>query len=115
MPSSIDVVESPRGFLVRLSGDFARANAFELQEIVSSQTGPVAFDFSQVRELDDLGIATLARLLAESGISRFAFRGLRQRQLRLLRYLGLSVDELTGSITYHGGAGGMFHSAAGGL
>ena len=112
MPHSATAKEIPGGVLVRLSGQFGRASALELHGSLLTRTGSVLVDFSQVHDSDDLGIATLARLIVENGMSRFALRGLRQRQLRLLRYLGLEVDQATGSMRCLGEAGDPLPAAA---
>ncbi len=88
--------------VLRFNGDFDRASALDLRETISALDGSLLLDFSQVRDLDDLGLATLARLLTENRLWRFALRGLRRRQLRLLRYLGMEVDEVTGAVRLPG-------------
>lgn len=52
----------------------------------------VRVDLTHVRDFDDLGVALLARALAESP-ARVAVQGLRQHHRRLLRYLGISTGE----------------------
>ncbi|HET8733053.1 MAG TPA: STAS domain-containing protein [Anaeromyxobacteraceae bacterium] len=52
----------------------------------------VRVDLTRVRDLDDLGVALLARALAESP-GRVAVQGLRQHHRRLLRYLGIEAAE----------------------
>ena len=52
----------------------------------------VRVDLTRVRDFDDLGVALLARALAESP-GRVAVQGLRQHHRRLLRYLGIETGE----------------------
>ncbi len=52
----------------------------------------VRVDLTRVRDFDDLGVALLARALAESP-GRVAVQGLRQHHRRLLRYLGIETAE----------------------
>jgi hypothetical protein len=55
----------------------------------------VRVDLTRVRDFDDLGVALLARALAESP-GRVAIQGLRQHHRRLLRYLGIETGEAEG-------------------
>ncbi len=52
----------------------------------------VRVDLTRVRDFDDLGVALLARALAESP-GHVAVQGLRQHHRRLLRYLGIETGE----------------------
>ena len=59
------------------------------------ETAPeVLVDFSLVRDFSDLGVAVLAQGVQSSG-RRVQFRGLRQHQLRIFRYCGVTVDEVS--------------------
>lgn len=80
--------------VIRVSGVFDRASAWAVRDRAERETAQeLLLDFSLVREFSDLGIAVLAHGL--SGLRRrIAFRGLRQHQLRIFRYCGVSVEEL---------------------
>lgn len=83
---------------LRFYGDFDRQSAVELRDRVASlQQGEVLLDFSHVHHFDDLGVATLARLLVENKSRRFALRGLCRHQLRLFHYIGIEYDAVTGT------------------
>jgi anti-anti-sigma regulatory factor len=77
----------------RLAGVFDRAAAWEVRDKLERDGArDVLLDFSLVRDFSDLGVAVLAHGLAAPG--RHAhFRGLRQHQVRIFRYCGVSVDE----------------------
>ncbi len=82
--------------VLRVKGNFDRAAASELRDLLTPAEGEaeVVLDFSLVRQFEDLGVAALARLLAETGARRIGIRGLRQHQVRLFRYIGFDVDAL---------------------
>ncbi len=77
----------------RLGGVFDRASAWTLRgKVEHEDASEVLFDFSQVRDFSDLGVAVLAHGL--TGVSRrVLFRGLRQHQVRIFRYCGVAVEE----------------------
>ncbi len=79
--------------VIRLFGVFDEESASRLRECLDAEPGDLVLDFSLVREFADLGVATLARNLADTG-RRLTLRGLRQHQLRIFRYFGLDVDAL---------------------
>jgi anti-anti-sigma regulatory factor len=80
--------------VIRVAGVFDRASAWAVRDRVEREPAQqVLLDFSLVRDFSDLGVAVLAHGL--SGLRRrVAFRGLRQHQLRIFRYCGVSVDEI---------------------
>lgn len=79
----------------RLSGIFDRASAWLLREKLEHEAGgEVLLDFSRVRDFSDLGVAVLAHGLTITS-RRVLFRGLRQHQLRIFRYCGVAVEELS--------------------
>ncbi len=78
--------------VLRLGGNFDRTAALVLRDELAGADGAVMLDFSLVRTFDDLGVATLARVLIENEGRSVAVRGLRQHQLRLFRYIGLDVE-----------------------
>lgn len=82
--------------MFRLGGVFDRAGAWSLRERIAREgEGEVVLDFSHVRDISDLGIAVLAH--GVSGASRrVLFRGLRQHQLRIFRYCGVPIEEMSG-------------------
>jgi hypothetical protein len=79
--------------LYRLSGVFDRAGAWALRaKLDRENAGEVLLDFSLVRDFSDLGVAVVAHGLTEAP-RRVLFRGLRQHQLRIFRYCGVSIEE----------------------
>jgi anti-anti-sigma regulatory factor len=80
--------ESP--ILIELSGTFDVPAAQRLAHALAAadRGRTVRVDLTHVREFHDFGVAVLAQALAGRS-HRVAVRGLRQHQLRLLRYLGL--------------------------
>ena len=54
----------------------------------------VVVDLGLVRELDEVGVAAIARLAAASGDRRVALRGISSRTLRLLRLLGARLSRI---------------------
>jgi anti-anti-sigma regulatory factor len=86
--------ESDR-LVLRLDGVFDRATAWNLRDRVERETAAeILVDFSLVRDFSDLAVAVLAHGLQMSQ-RRVMFRGLRQHQLRIFRYCGVPVEELT--------------------
>ncbi len=78
------------GTVIRIEGVFDAAAAQRLASALESADGEdVRVDLTHVREFHDFGIAMLARAL--SGRHRVALTGLRQHQLRLLRYFGIDA------------------------
>jgi anti-anti-sigma regulatory factor len=78
-----------------LEGGFDRASAWTLRERVARESAAeVLLDFERVREFSDLGVAVLAHGLT-GATRRVLFRGLRQHELRIFRYCGVAVDELS--------------------
>jgi hypothetical protein len=76
--------------IIRVEGVFDAAAAQRLSSAIESAHGDeVRVDLTDVREFHDFGIAMLARAL--SGRSGVAVSGLRQHQLRLLRYFGIDA------------------------
>lgn len=64
-----------------------------LDEIHRARERDLVVDVALVRGLDEVGLATLARL-ADGGDRRIALRGLSSRQQRILRYLGAELAAL---------------------
>jgi anti-anti-sigma regulatory factor len=80
--------------VIRLSGVFDSESACELSDrLAREHEDDVVLDFSLVREFADLGVAALARGLADHGRT-LSLRGLRQHQLRIIRYFGVDVGSL---------------------
>jgi anti-anti-sigma regulatory factor len=76
--------------VIRVEGVFDAAAAQRLESALESADGEeVKVDLTHVREFHDFGIAMLARAL--SGRHGVALTGLRQHQLRLLRYFGIDA------------------------
>ena len=72
--------------------DVAAAQEVAVRLAGVSSGDVVRVDLTRVRDFDDLGVALLARALAESP-GRVAVQGLREHHRRLLRYLGISAAE----------------------
>jgi anti-anti-sigma regulatory factor len=80
--------------VIRVSGVFDSASACELSDQLAHEPGAdVVLDFSLVREFADLGVAALARGIADRS-HHFSLRGLRQHQLRIFRYFGVELEPL---------------------
>lgn len=81
--------------LVRLDGRFDSPQARSLEEMFSmfKPVPHVVIDFANVREVDDAAVATLARTLGAFPESRVTFRGLSRHLRRVLRYVGVSLEE----------------------
>ncbi|HET8542750.1 MAG TPA: STAS domain-containing protein [Anaeromyxobacter sp.] len=76
--------------VIRLEGVFDAAAAQRLSSAIEHADGDeIRVDLTDVREFHDFGIAMLAHAL--SGRSGVAISGLRQHQLRLLRYFGIDA------------------------
>ena len=77
----------------QLRGAFDRDMAWALRNRIESEEVPdLLIDFSLVRDFSDLAVAVLAHGLAAAG-RQASFRGLRQHQVRILRYCGIPIDE----------------------
>jgi len=80
---------------LELDGVFDRAAALQLADALAwvKQGGEVELDLTRVREFHDAGLAVLAQTIQRAGGGvHIQVRGLRTRQHRMLRYLGLDLD-----------------------
>jgi hypothetical protein len=78
------------GLSFEMGPSFAAEDAARLHEAIE-RAAPgtrVEIDFHRVRDCQDVALAVLARDIA-AGRARVALRGVSQRQLRLLGYLGV--------------------------
>jgi STAS domain-containing protein len=83
----IDRFENGGSCELRLRGELRLSDARELFErALAEDCNRVVLDFSGC-EVEDRALSALADLLNEAHV-RLAVRGLRERQLRLLEYLG---------------------------
>jgi anti-anti-sigma regulatory factor len=74
---------------LRIRGDLQLGEARELLErVLQEDCARVVLDFSGC-EVEDRALSALAELLTHAHL-RLAVRGLRERQVRLLEYLGAS-------------------------
>ena len=81
--------------VVRVLGTFdAEAAGLLLEEVRREAEREIVIDVALVRGLDEVGVATLARLAGQGAGRRVALRGLSTGQHRLLRYLGAGLAEL---------------------
>ena len=81
--------------VLRLSGTFDRPAAWTLRERIERETAPeILLDFSLIRDFSDLAVAVLAHGLQASP-RKVLFRGVRQHQLRIFRYCGVALEEVT--------------------
>jgi anti-anti-sigma regulatory factor len=97
MSSDCEIIQEREGAraIYRVDGVLDRAAAWGLRETIERDPAPeVLLDFSHVRDFSDLGVAVLAHSLTRS-TRRVLFRGLRQHQLRIFRYCGVAVEELS--------------------
>jgi ABC-type transporter Mla MlaB component len=80
---------------VELDGVFDRPAALKIAEALAwvRPGGAVDVDLTHVREFHDVGLAVLARtLVGQRDSVHIELRGLRDRQVRMLRYLGIEMD-----------------------
>jgi hypothetical protein len=89
----MDVTRGAHGELVvKLAGTFDGKTATRLSgwlgEIPASDD--LVLDFTQVRDLQDLGLAAVARSLGARG-ARLSVHGLTRHQERLLAYFGVEL------------------------
>jgi anti-anti-sigma regulatory factor len=92
---TITTERGPNGVTFRVVGDFDRNSAWALREqLLREQEQDAVVDFSLVRDFSDLGVAVLAHALAGMA-RRVALRGLRQHQLRIFRYCGVPIEEIS--------------------
>ena len=79
---------------LELDGVFDREAALQMADALAwvKTGGEVELDLSRVREFHDAGLAVLAQTIQRAGGVRIQVRGLRTRQHRMLRYLGLDLD-----------------------
>jgi anti-anti-sigma regulatory factor len=81
--------------VIRLDGAFDGVAARRLEALLgdAAEGVPVRIDLSQVREFHDFGIAVLGQALTRTR-ARVTIRGLRQHQIRVLRYFGVDAGPL---------------------
>ena len=95
MDATITKSREGEHILYRVVGVFDRATAWALRDRIEREAArEMLLDFTHVRDFSDLGVAVLAHGITSSA-RRVLFRGLRQHQLRIFRYCGVAVDELT--------------------
>lgn len=81
--------------VLRVVGSFDRAAAWVLRTQVEQEAGrELILDFTLVREFSDLAVAVLAHGL-HACMARVRIRGLRQHEVRIFRYCGIPLDELS--------------------
>jgi anti-anti-sigma regulatory factor len=85
----------PATSIVRLEGVFDGPAARRLEALLVGADARRSFeiDLRQVRELHDVGIAVLAHALTRTQ-AHVTIRGLRQHQIRVLRYFGIDTGPL---------------------
>jgi ABC-type transporter Mla MlaB component len=87
---------SSEAMQLAVTGPFDLPTALDIAQTLSSASSEmlVRIDLTRVSHFDDSGVAVLARALAGHRLAEV--RGLRQHQVRLLRYLG--IDQVRGSM-----------------
>ena len=89
----IDRVEDSGRCELRIEGDLCLDGARELFERAAHEDcASIVLDFTAC-EVEDRALAALAELLNQAHL-RLAVRGLRERQLRLLEYLGATRPDV---------------------
>jgi hypothetical protein len=80
----------PKSVLLRLDRRFGLAEATALQQALARMTpgSHLTFDFSAVREFQDVAVASLAEALRRYGVGAEVL-GLSLHQRRMLRYFGV--------------------------
>ncbi len=79
---------------LELDGIFDLSAALQMADALAwvKPGGEVQVDFTRVRDFHDAGLAVLAQTIQRSGPDvHIQVRGLRARQHRMLRYLGLDL------------------------
>jgi len=88
MPT-IDRIEEPGRCVLRVRGELRLTGARELFErALNEDCERLLLDFSAC-EVEDRALSALAEFLSQAHL-RLGVRGLRERQLRLLQYLGVT-------------------------
>jgi anti-anti-sigma regulatory factor len=79
---------------IRIGGTFDVSSARRVSEEIAESVGErtVHLDLTQVREFHDSALVLLSAALARIG-PRASVSGLRHHQARILRYLGVRVDD----------------------
>jgi anti-anti-sigma regulatory factor len=88
--------ERAEELVIHLEGTFDVPAAWRVRDTIARvRPGQrVCIDLTHVRESYDFGIAVLAQALGPHDARRVRIRGLRQHQLRMLRYLGFEQAAL---------------------
>lgn len=76
----------------------AALRARDLLQQAASAGSSMILDFARVRTIDWFALATLAPAVAAQPRGRVLLRGLCDHHARLLKYLGLDVDALMGTV-----------------
>jgi anti-anti-sigma regulatory factor len=89
--------------IISLSGVFDGIAARHLEEkLLRSMPGDrILVDVTQVREFHDFGVAVLGRALTRCR-AEVKLRGLRQHQVRVLRYFGVDTGPLERAVLPEG-------------
>ena len=84
--------------VIRINGPFDAMAALQLERRLDDipPGTRVVVDFSQVRDLGDLGVAVLASGLQGAGRNEVVMRGLCHHHERMLKYLGIDPLRLGG-------------------
>ncbi len=91
-----DAIETSRTQVIEVSGKFDLDAAERVARAVADAdpSSRIVVDLGRVREVQDFGLAVLARVLASDRSRRVFVRGLGRHQLRLLGYLGIEPSRL---------------------
>jgi len=79
----------------RVRGQFDPGTPLQVCDRILGAIGAadIRIDLSLAHAIQDSGLAIMAEVLCGLGAARVSIRGLSPHQRRLLRYLGLDVDE----------------------
>lgn len=78
----------------RIGGKFEGACAWELsRRLLAEPLADVTFDFSQVTEFVDYGVAVMANAILSATGKQVRLAGLRWHHTRLFRYFGYDPDQ----------------------
>ena len=81
--------------VLRVVGTFVGDAVDDLVDEIRREPSPdIVVDVGLVRDIDEVGVAALARLVQTGAHRRIALRGLSTHQLRILRYLGAELSGL---------------------
>ncbi len=92
---------APAERVIRVEGVFDGLAARRVERLLSGAAENARFhlDLTQIREFQDFGLAVLAQAMATAR-ARVTVRGLRQHQVRILRYFGVETAQIERAVIH---------------